>query len=116
MRRFFSIVLLVLLAAVASTARAQFRMLETKDQRVIYIDPTLTYLAPYAARCLESSLTLDRQLFHYEPWEPITVTLSDLSDLGRANAGAIPRNNVNINVAPVAFAYETLAPNERIQT
>ena len=99
--------------AVALPARAQLATIETDDLRLVYPDPSLTYLAPYVARCFESSLRFHKGLFQFEPWEPITVTLTDLSDIGRANAGALPRNNVNINVAPVAFAPASKQPITR---
>ncbi len=109
-----AVLALVSLAAVPTPA--QLRTLETEDLRLVYVDPTLTYLAPHAARSFESALDFERALFHYEPSEPVTGLLLDLSDVGRANAGALPRNNLTIHVAPVSFAYETLAPNERLST
>ena len=114
-RRVATLAALILLAS-GSSAFPQLRTLETKELRLVYVDPTLAYLAPHAARSFESALSFEKSLFHYEPWEPVTVTLLDLSDVGRASATALPRNNVTIQVEPPSFVYETFAPNERVNT
>ncbi|MFQ5527123.1 MAG: TolB family protein [Thermoanaerobaculia bacterium] len=93
---------------------AQLKYLETSDQRLIYQDPTLTFLAPHAARCFENSLDFHRELWDYSPSEEVTILLNDFSDSGNAGAGSVPRNNMAISVAPLNFAYETVSGNERL--
>ena len=105
-----------LLALPAGDASAQLACLETEDLRLVSLDPYLSYLTPYAARCFESALHFHEGLFGYTPPEKVNVLMLDLSDFGRASAGPLPRDNVQIQVAPVNFAFETMAPNERINT
>jgi hypothetical protein len=104
----------VLLLALCRVASAQLTSLETDDLRLLYFEPHQSFLAPHVARCFHNSLDFHRQLFDYEPWEEITVLLTDFSDSGNAAAGTVPRNNVSIEVAPLDFAYETISGNERM--
>ena len=67
----------LLLAVAAGTAHAQFATLETERLRLIYQDPTLTFLAPHTARCFENSLGRYRTLFDYTSDEKITVILTE---------------------------------------
>ncbi|MGB6848422.1 MAG: hypothetical protein WBG05_09490, partial [Thermoanaerobaculia bacterium] len=104
----------VLLLALCRAASAQLTSVETDDLRLLYFEPHQSFLAPHVARCFYNSLGFHRQLFDYEPWEEITVLLSDFSDSGNAAAGTVPRNNVSIEVAPLDFAFETISGNERM--
>ena len=90
--------------------------LETGDLRLLYFDPIQTYLAPHVARCFQNSLAGHRSLLGFDPDEKATVFLKDYSDYGNAAAGAVPRNTVLIDVAPISFAFETFTPNERMCT
>jgi len=109
-------VAVAVLAVSLSTPLAQLSSIETARQRLIYPDPQLDYLAPYAARCFESALDFHAHLFGFDPGGKIDVLLLDFSDYGRASAGAIPYDDVQVQVAPVNFAYETITPNERVNT
>jgi len=111
---YLSLLPLATLLFPATPLGAQLEYLETADQRLVYSDPTLTYLAPHAARCFENSLDFHRELWDYEPSETISILLNDFSDSGNAGAGAIPRNNMSLSVAPLNFAYETISGNERL--
>jgi len=93
---------------------AQLEYIETPDLRLVYTSPTLSYLAPHAARCFENSLEFHRQLWGYTPSEKTTVLLTDFSDSGNAGAGSVPRNNLALQVAPLNFAHETVSGNERL--
>ena len=106
----------VLFTTLFSASRADFKYLETADLRLLYFDPHLTYLAPYAARTLEASLASQKAQFGYEPAEPITVLLMDLSDYGNASATAVPRNRIFMQASPMHFTFETFSPGERIRT
>jgi hypothetical protein len=103
-------------AFVASQAGAAegLSRLETENQRLLYLDPSTTYLVPYAARTFENSLAGHYSIFGYEPWEKITVLLTDFSDSGNAAAIPIPRNMVLVDVAPKFFTFETTQPAERM--
>jgi hypothetical protein len=116
MRRLTPAVAAVVVAASVSLLHAQLDSLETERQRLIYPSPQLDYLAPYAARCFESALDFHTRLFGFDPGGKINVLLLDFSDYGRASAGAVPYDDVQVHVAPVNFAYETIAPNERMNT
>lgn len=107
---------LLLHAALVSPAHAQLKTLETDDLRLVYLDPTQSYLAPYVTRCFTNSIRFQRGFFDYEPWERVTMTLLDFSDYANAGATAVPRNMLTVDIAPANFAYETYPSNERINT
>jgi len=100
----------------ASPAAAQFQRLETRDLRLVYLDATESYLAPHVARTFENSLGFQRRIFDWEPSERVTVLLTDFSDSGNAGATSVPRNYVSVQMAPLSFAFETIAANERMNT
>ncbi len=104
----------LLLNLPALPARAETRVLETPNFRVVYYAPTLSYLAPYAARCFENSLRFHRALFSYTPWDKVNIVLGDPSDYGNAGVSVNPRNMLSMDVAPVNFVYETGPSNERV--
>jgi hypothetical protein len=114
-----AVLILLLVAALAAgtatAARAQaLSLLETGNQRLLYLDPATTYLAPYAAQTFENSLLGQRRIFGYEPSEKVTVLLMDFSDSGNAGAVPLPRNAVIVDVAPKAFTFETSESAERM--
>ena len=90
--------------------------LETDELRLLYFDPTETYLAPHAAQSFENSLDTQRRVFNYDPFEKISVLLTDFSDYGNAGATSIPRNSVIVDIAPIALTFETALPAERMYT
>ena len=94
--------------------RAQLKELETKDLRLVYFDPALTYVTPHAARCFENALAFHQKLFSYQPSGPVTLLLDDFADSGNAAATAVPRNFVKVDMAPLSFAFETVVANERV--
>ncbi len=98
----------------AGEAGAQLAALETPDLRLVYVNPTTAFVTPHAGRCFENALGFDRKLFDYRPSEKVTVLLTDLSDSGNAGAGAVPRNNMSLEIAPLSFTYETIVANERV--
>ena len=106
--------LAVLTLAASPLARAQLKELDTKDLRLVYFDPGLTYVTPHAGRCFENALGFHRKLFSYTPSGPVTVLLDDFADSGNAAATAVPRNFVKVDMAPLSFAFETVVANERV--
>jgi hypothetical protein len=110
---------LFLLAAILASvvpSSAQLRIVETPELRLVYFEGSQDYLVPHSARAFLNALEFERRLFGYDPPEPISVLLADFSDAGNAAAGAVPRNVVAIQIAPLSFAFETMAANERMTT
>jgi hypothetical protein len=89
-------------------------LLETENQRLLYLDPSTTYLVPYAARTFENSMLGQKAIFGYEPTERTTVLLLDFSDYGNAGAFPLPRNTVFVDVAPRPLTFETSDAAERM--
>lgn len=92
----------------------QLSVLETDNQRLLYLDPSSTYLAPYAARTFENALRGHQKIFGYEPSEKVTVLLTDFTDSGNAGAIPLPRNIVMVDIAPKFFTFETTEAAERM--
>ena len=105
---------LVVFAVFAPPASAQLSQLMMEDMRLLYFEATQGYLAPHVARCFVNSLEFHRELWGWEPSEPITVILVDFSDRGNAAAGAVPRNLLMLEIAPLSFVYEIVPANERM--
>ena len=60
--RLASLLLTIVLSSGAPrAARAQMQVLETRDLRMLYHGPTLSFIAPYTARCFENSMRFHRQ-------------------------------------------------------
>jgi hypothetical protein len=87
---------------------------ETADQRLLYIDPLQTFLAPHAARCFQNSLATHQRVLGFSPDEPATIFLRDFSDYGNASATGVPRNTLIFDIAPLNFTFETFATSERM--
>src|SRR5438874_6822999 len=64
---------LVCLLAGTATALAQLSSFETNDLRLVYVDPTQSFLAPHVGRASENSLEFQRKLFDFTPSEKITA-------------------------------------------
>ena len=111
--------ILVLTAALFLASRpvhAQLTTVETPEVRIVYFDGSESYLVPHAARAFLNALAFERRLFNFDSSERITLLLVDLSDAGNASAGVTPRNVVSMQIAPLSFAFETMAANERMST
>jgi hypothetical protein len=107
---------IVLAAASAAPvpARAELREIESRDFRLVYYAPTLSYLAPYAVRCYANSMRFHEELFSYRPGERTTVYLGDGMDYGNAGVSGAPRTMLAMDVAPANFVYESGPSNERM--
>jgi hypothetical protein len=97
-------------------AYAQLSTVETPQVRIVYFEGTEGYLVPHAARAFLNALEFERRLFQFDPGDPVTLLLVDLSDAGNAAAGTVPRNLMSIQISPLNFAFETIAANERMTT
>ena len=101
----------------AGSSRAQgLVVLETDKLQLVYFDPAQAYLAPHVARCFHNSVDAHETLFGFDPDERATIFLRDFTDYGNAAAGAVPRNTLFIDIAPVIFTFETYTTGERICT
>src|SRR5215472_14278507 len=90
--------------------------IRTGDLRLLYFDPTETYLTPYVGRALENSIAFQKKLYDWAPWEPTTVLLKDFSDYGNAAARASPNNALLVDIAPLSQTFETFSAGERFFT
>ena len=89
---------------------------ETDKLRLLYFDPTETYLVPRVIQTFHNSADRQKSIFGYDPDEKITVLLTDFSDFGNAGANSAPRNTLAVDIAPVSLTFETAAPAERMYT
>ena len=101
---------------VPAAAGAQLAKIETADVRIVYVEGSETFLVPYVARSFVNSLQFQRRLFDFTPSEKPTILLVDFQDYGNAWAGSVPRNNVQVQVAPFSSLFETLPAHERLTT
>ncbi len=109
-RTAFALALLCLSPAGAS---AQLSTIEVAGLRLVYFDPSETYLVPHVARTFLNSLAFQRRLFDFES-DRITVLLADFSDTGNAGASVVPRNALSVQISPLNSVFETIAGNERM--
>ncbi|MBT8400315.1 MAG: hypothetical protein KJO98_07555 [Rhodothermia bacterium] len=116
--RLIPIPLLFLLIRAASPLPvfAQLYSYDTEDMQVVYTSTLQSYLVPHIARSFENSLRFHRQLFDYEPSEPVEILVHDLWHYGNAGARPLPRNHITLGIAPYAHAMETSPANERINS
>jgi hypothetical protein len=102
---------------VHQTAGAQgLESLETHDLNLLFFNPGESYLAPYAAVSFENSMRSQRAIFDFEPYEKVSVLMTDFADHGGAGALVLPRNMLLVDVAPRPPTFETLASAERMRS
>ncbi len=109
-----SIAVFALLLCTSVPLRAQLRAVDTPELRLVYVDPTETYLVPYAVRTFLNSLSFQRRVFGLDSKQPVTVLLVDFQDAGNAGATVVPYNALTVQIAPLSYAFETIAGNERL--
>lgn len=93
---------------------AQFYQYESKNLRMIYLNPNHAYIVPHALRCFENSLAFHHRFFDYTPSEKVTILLQDWNDFGSAGTNTIPWNFLNMGMEPFDYVYETSPTNERM--
>ena len=113
MRRRLTVALL-LLACSVTPLRAQLRAVDTPELRLVYIDPQETFLVPHAVRTFLNSIAFQRRVFGLDTKKPINVLLTDFQDGGNAGATVVPYDAVTVQIAPLSFAFETIAGNDRM--
>ncbi|MEQ1820178.1 MAG: hypothetical protein ABL871_16370, partial [Terricaulis sp.] len=72
-------------------------VLETDHLRLLYFDPTETYLTPYVARSFENAFNFEQRIFGWQPWDQVTLLLKDFGDYGNAAARSSPNNALLID-------------------
>ncbi len=99
---------------VVSPSAAQLDRLDTGQLTLIYFDFTESYLVPHAVQSFLKSIEFQRQTFGFDPKERVYVLLADFTDSADAGASVTPRNRLSIQIAPLGYAFETIAANDRI--
>ena len=117
MRRVIGVLALSLVALASGQAGAQLlSQVETDKLRLLYFDPTETYLVPRVIQTFHNSADRQESIFGYVPDDKITVLLTDFSDFGNAGANSAPRNTLAVDIAPLSLTFETAAPAPRMYT
>jgi len=113
--RYLSILALTL--AVGASAFGQgLSSVETDKLRLLYFDPTETYLVPRVIQTFHNSIDRQESILGYVPDEKVTILLTDFSDYGNAGATSVPANSVVVDIAPIPQTFETAAAAERMYT
>ncbi len=102
--------------AFTTTASAQLTEQQVPGVRLVFVDGPESFLVPHATRTALNSLRSQKKIFGFEPWKTPTVLVVDLQDKGNAGASTVPNDLVTVYIAPIAFIYETIATNERLNT
>ena len=97
-------------------AAQQISVAETDKLRLLYFDPTETYLVPRIIQTYHNSIDRQKSILGYDSDEKVTVLLTDFSDYGNAGANSVPANGIVVDIAPLALTFETAAPAERMYT
>ena len=117
MRRVIGVLTLALATLAGGQAGAQhLSQVETDKLRLLYFDPTETYLVPRVIQTFHNSADRQESILGYVPDDKITVLLTDFSDYGNAGANSAPRNTLAIDIAPLSLTFETAAPAPRMYT
>jgi len=95
-------------------AAAQLKTVDVDTLKLVYFDVTESYLVPHAIESLLTSLEFQHRVFGFDTREKVIVLLADFSDSADAGASVTPRNRLAIQIAPLGYAFETIAANDRI--
>ena len=114
--RLGGILALIFSLLLPATTHAQLATQEGSHLRLVYFDGVESYLVPYAVRTFFNSLASQLKLLGYEPDQDITILLADFEDYGNAGVSVVPRSTMLVQIAPLSFAFETIAANERMNT
>lgn len=100
--------------AAGADGGADLQQLQTDDIRVIWFHPVEDYLAPVVARSAENALQFQKRIWGWTPDGKVNVLIKDQSDIGNAGALSTPKNAVIIDIAPLAYTFETYVGSERM--
>lgn len=93
---------------------AQFKLIESKDMRMVYYDREHEYILPHTERCFYNALNFHKKLFDYKPSEKINILMQDFGDYGNGGATAVPHNFINLALSPFNYTFETSPTGERM--
>ena len=113
--RYLITVALAVLAG-ANAFGQQLSTVETDKLRLLYFDPTETYLVPRVIQTFHNSIDRQESILGYTPDEKITILLTDFSDYGNAGATSVPSSSIVVDIAPIPLTFETSAATERMYT
>jgi hypothetical protein len=99
---------------VPSSASAQLKKVDVGQLELIYFDVTESYLVPHAVVSFLKSAEFQRRVYGLNPSDKVYVLLADLSDEANAGASVTPRDRISVQIAPLSYAFETIAANDRI--
>lgn len=104
-----------LLLGVSERSRPQgLEYIDAEEMRLLYFSPSADYLVPHVVASYENSMRKQREIFDYQPWDDVTILLTDFADHGNAGAFPIPRNQLFVDIAPKPPTFETSAGAERM--
>ena len=95
-------------------AAAQLKTVDVGSIKLVYFDVTESYLVPHAIQSLLTSLEFQHRVFGFDTSDKIVVLLADFSDSADGGASVTPRNRLAVQIAPLGYAFETIAANDRI--
>jgi hypothetical protein len=98
----------------ADRAGIRYRMIRTKNLRLVYYSDQHAYVVRHLSRCFENTLSFQRTLFGYEPSQPVTIQFQDFDDYGYAGTTTIPFNFITLGIEPFEYVYDTCPTNERM--
>ncbi len=100
----------------ANAFAQQLSSVETDKLRLLYFDPTETYLVPRVIQTFHNSIERQESILGYTSDEKITILLTDFADYGNAGATSVPASSVVVDIAPIPLTFETSAVTERMYT
>ena len=114
--RWLPVLCLAVAAMPAAADEFELAQLQTREMRLLYLDPQQTYLTPYVARCFLTAMELQQRILRWNPDEETTVVLTDQADWSNGRALVSPQNIVAAEIAPSYHVFETLPSNERFHS
>jgi hypothetical protein len=105
--------LVVSLGAAAASAQRLRSVVSEDDVRIIYPGERYDFLVPHAAACIDNSFEFHRRLYDWQDVKPTTVFLQDFGDSGNGYANTVPKNWINLGLAPMDYTYETVPAIDR---
>ena len=103
------------IAFLPAPARAQLGMIEMAGVRLVYFDGTESYLVPHAARTFLNSLAFQRAAVRLHADGSRSRSCWSISRTPAMRARPPCRDDaVIVQIAPLSFAFETIAGNERM--
>ena len=97
------------MAASFSVCAQGLQSVETDKLRLLYFDPTETYLVPRVIQSFHGAMDVHEKVLGYASDEKTTMLLVDFADYGNAAATAVPGNIV------ICLLYTSDAADERVR-